>query len=136
MNRWKVRLEIEVHGSVGNCQVSYRADSPIQPGSEVASDVSSKVSQIINVGFVGLVVPRHIPYHVCDVSENSCGVHMISEVLQDQNQLFGDVGKADIALLDVVGRVCQVVVEESVVQLAAVLVEVPEVIGSDVRYAA
>ena len=136
MDGWQVRLQIKVDGSVGDCQVANLTDSPIQPDSKVTSNVSSKVGQIVNVGFVGLVVPRHVPDHIRDVSEDSCAVYVVGKVLQDQDELFGDVCQANVAQSDVVGCISQIVIEQRIVQFVAVLMEVCQVIGRDVRNAA
>ena len=123
-----------VYSVVGDCPVSNLADCSVQPDSEVISGISSKLSQIENKRFISLVIPSHVSDDIRNVSKNGCGIDVVGEVLQNHDHLFRYVLQGNVAQLNVVDGIRQVVVEECGVQFVAV--EVPEVIYSDVRDAA
>lgn len=61
---------------------------------------------------------------------------MVGKVLKYHYQLFSNVFQGNVAELDVVNGIRQVVVEECIVQFVALAAEVPEVVCSYVRDAA
>ena len=138
MKCWVICLQVKVHGLVGDVQVSKLADSHIQPGRKFVCDIFSKGSEIMNEGLIALVEPRRVLDYKREITQDSCGVDLISEILHNKDQLFGDVLQADVAPLDLIDCLGQIMEEEGVVHLGLVFtMEILQVIlCSDVRYAA
>ena len=83
-----------------------------------------------------MIKPSNVPDDIRDISKNGCGINVVGKVLKYYYQLFSNVFQGNVAQLNVVNGIRQVIVEECIVQFVAFAPEVPEVICSDVRDAA